>query len=237
MSLFVAGCTEEPKPPLRVPARAEVHSAEPVASPQKVAQCDPAPHRLCPTDEGASDPSFAAFRERMREVVRKKEEVALMALIAPEVRTDFGGGGGHKDFRRAWELPSPASRLWTELEGILAMGGAFQRAGEDRAFWAPYVYASWPESVDAFGGVAAVRPGVEILMQAEEGAQRTATVDYEILTLRSGAEEKEGWRAVRTHDGKEGWVRATDVRSPVGYRAGFSNRSGEWKLEALVAGD
>jgi len=42
---------------------------------------------------------------------------------------------------------------------------------------------------------------------------------------------------VKTSGGVEGWVAAADVYSPIGYRAGFSNRTGEWKLEALVAGD
>lgn len=42
---------------------------------------------------------------------------------------------------------------------------------------------------------------------------------------------------VRTANGQEGWVRGSDVRSPIDYRAGFSKRSGQWKLEAFVAGD
>ncbi|HEY0140674.1 MAG TPA: hypothetical protein VGF48_07250 [Thermoanaerobaculia bacterium] len=52
-----------------------------------------------------------------------------------------------------------------------------------------------------------------------------------------GPEVRRPRRHVRTLGGKEGWVRTSDVRTPIGYRAGFSKRYGAWKMDALVAGD
>jgi hypothetical protein len=66
-----------------------------------------------------------------------------------------------------------------------------------------------------------------------------ATVDWAILELQPSADAPPSreWLRVKTPDAVEGWVHADDVHSPVGYRAGFSKRSGRWLLEALVAGD
>ena len=186
-------------------------------------------------DEGASDPSFAAFRQQLLDAVKRRDTAALLAHVDPRVRVSFGGEGGLEDFRKAWRLPSSDSPLWKELEEILRLGGSLRTGG----FWAPYVYSSWPESIDAFQHVAATRAGVPIFERADAASPRVTTVDYEILEVVNDRSWRPGaaWRRVKTAGGKQGWVQSPDVRSPIGYRAGFSNRSGAWKLEALVAGD
>ena len=112
--------------------------------------------------------------------------------------------------------------------------------GDGKSFWAPYVYSNWPESMDAFEHVAAVRAGVALHATPAANAPRVATVDWEILK-RMPKKTEDGqageWIKVKTANGVEGWVATTDVYSPIGFRAGFSKRSGQWKLEALVAGD
>lgn len=209
-------------------------TATPPAPAADVVTCAPAAHRLCPVDEGASDASFKAFRDALSDAVSRKNEPALLALVDPGIRTDFGGGGGLEDFRKHWKLSSPDSKLWPELSEIFNLGGTFRGEGNDRSFFAPYVYAAWPDSIDAFQHVAATRANVPIRREPAQQAEIVTTVDWEILAANH---RSTGWIQVKTSDGKEGWVQESDVRSPVGYRAGFSKRSGAWKMDALVAGD
>jgi hypothetical protein len=196
--------------------------------------CTPAPNRLCPSDAGASDQSFEQFRKELRAAVEQKNEAELVKRIAPKVRTSFGGGGGIAEFRKSWKTGSADSELWPKLGTILDNGGNFTGEGDAKSFWAPYVYASWPEAIDAFENVAAMRAGVVLRALASRDAAQVATVDWEILKVIS---RNDTWMKVKTSSGVEGWVAAADVYSPIGYRAGFSKRAGEWKLEALVAGD
>ncbi|HVG24047.1 MAG TPA: hypothetical protein VND45_07825 [Thermoanaerobaculia bacterium] len=174
----------------------------------------------------------------MSDAVAKRDDAALLALVDEHVRVSFGEGGGHDAFRQAWKLPAADSPLWAELEQILALGGSFTEEGP-RTFWAPYVYAKWPKNIDAFEHVAAIRNDAALFRTPDAASPRVAAAPWAILrVVREPDEVPSGaWRRVRTLDGAEGWVRAAEVRSPIGYRAGFSKRSGEWKLEALVAGD
>lgn len=213
----------------------DTRATDTVAPP--VAPCRPGPERLCPVDEAASDPAFAAYRTALLQVVAARDLEALRRMVDPGVRTSFGGGGGFKALIDQWEAGSGSAALWDELDGILRGGGAFRGEGESRSFWAPYVYASWPEDVDAYEHVAATGSGVVIRERPDPEGAEVARVDYEILELVRREEESDEWARVRTQSGVEGWVASGEVRSPIGYRAGFNRVDGTWRMTALVAGD
>jgi hypothetical protein len=199
--------------------------------------CTPAANRLCPVDDGATDPSFAAYREQLRTAVKQKDEAKLLELVDPNIRTSFGGGGGTAEFQAL--LRHPDAPIWPVLEKVLSLGGSFQGEGDQRPFWAPYVYANWPESIDAFQHVVAIAPGVVLRASPNPDAGRMTTVDWAILELlpADSPSTTQGWLHVKTPDSLEGWVRTADVHSPVGYRAGFNKTNGQWKMTAFVAGD
>ena len=244
VALGAAACAgDEVTPPaaVEVPAAttttAEPPPAEPPPPPlQPEETCVSAADRLCPVDDASRDPSFVAYRQELQAAVAERDTGMLLRLIAPNVRTSFGGEGGLEEFRKQWALDSPDSPLWRELADLLRLGGSFRGAGEETSFWAPYVYAVWPESADPFEHVAAIHADVPIREAADPAAPVVAEADWAVLKL-IGVAPSDEWRHVRTADGKEGWVAAADVRSPVGYRAGFSRINGEWKMTALVAGD
>ena len=190
--------------------------------------CTAAPHRLCPKDDGPGHAEFDAFRRELATAVQEKNEAKLLKLIDPKIRTSFGDDGGIDEFRRTWRTSSPDSALWNVLARLLGLGGTLR----DGMFWAPYVYSAWPDSIDAFENVAAIRAGVPIRKEPSPDAPIVETVDWSILQLMPGTQLNQPWLHVKT-----GYVRAEDVYSPIGYRAGFSRRSGRWLMEALVAGD
>jgi hypothetical protein len=194
---------------------------------------------FAPRDEASSDPSFAAYREQLRAAVRAKDWTAMEKLIDPKIRTSFGGSGGTADFRDRLDNKG----MWQELDSILAMGGTFRELDRgQQQFCAPYVFSAWPEERDSFEHLAVIRDGAPLHGKNDPNSAVLATLRHEFVRiggedpLRNGVADPE-WRHVETADGLSGWVKDADVRSPIDYRACFTKRSGEWKMDLLVAGD
>jgi hypothetical protein len=186
--------------------------------------------KLLPVDVATSDPSLVAFRDELLAAVRKRDAGAVVALSDPKIRTSFGGGGGAADLRKALQEPG----VWEDLERLLTQGGQFVGEGEQRSFWAPYVYSAWPDAHDAFQFLAVTGEDIPLHQSADASSPVIATLAHDIVERK----EKQGdWQQVKTADGHTGWVEARSVRSPVGYRAGFLKIAGKWKMNALVAGD
>lgn len=190
--------------------------------------------KLMPVDEATADPSLAAFRDELLAAVRRRDVDAVVAAADPNILTSFGGGGGSAALR---DLLRDA-RMWDELERILTLGGTFRGEGEQRMFWAPYVYSAWPESHDAFMSLAVIEPRAPLRTAPSASAPAAAMLSYDIIERASEPGADEGaWRRVKTADERVGFVAARSVRSPVDYRAGFRKTDHRWRMTALVAGD
>ncbi len=191
--------------------------------------------KLMPVDEAPKDPSLAAFRDELLAAVRRRDADAVVALADPKIRTSFGGGGGAADFKRNLAQKG----VWEDFERLLTMGGSFAGEGTEGSFWAPYVYSDWPDAHDAFASLAVTGRNVPLRESADQNAPVIATLSYDIVQRAGDIGRDVGaWQNVKTADGRTGWVDATSVRSPVGYRAGFlKNKDGKWQINALVAGD
>ena len=192
--------------------------------------------KLTPVDEAPRDPSLVAFRSALLAALERRDTKALLAALDPKIRTSFGAGGGIDGFRAQWKPDQPGSRIWTELEQVLKLGGKFQSGGDVPRFWAPYVYSAWPDRQDAFETYAVIAEDVPLHQSNDMNSPSIATLAYDIVT-RIGNETDAPLRHVRTADGREGFVEARFVRSPVGYRAGMVRRGDTWKIDAFVAGD
>jgi len=223
MLACAAACSPEQAPPAAPQTTATTATT---ATATAAPPCATSEQTLCPVDEGAADPTFAKYREALRAAIASRNEKELLALADPKIRTSFGGDQG---------LKLSDSKIWDELARAIALGGAFRGEGADRMFWAPYVYSSWPESIDAFTHVAAVRDDVPLREQPAADAAVVDTLRWTIVELIPS--DSASWRHVRTPGGKTGWVEAAGVRSPIGYRAGFRQVDGQWKMNAFVAGD
>jgi hypothetical protein len=186
--------------------------------------------KLMPVDEAISDRTLVAFRDKLVAAVRRRDVDAVIALSDPKIRTSFGDDGGAAELRR--KLQDGA--LMKDLEQILPLGGTFKGLGNERTFWAPYVYSAWPDQHDAFESLAVIRQKVPLRKGPNSDAEVIAELAYDIV----GQQKREGnWFQVKTADGRTGWVEKAFVVSPVGYRAGISKINGQWRMRALVAGD
>lgn len=189
--------------------------------------------RLPPVDACAADASFAGFRTSLLEAVARRDSDHVLAVVADDMAVDFGGGRGRSDFAEAWGLDRPAgSALWRELEAALRLGCA---VAEDGSYWSPSLFLA-PEIDDPFATFLVVRPGAALHAAPDPASAVVATLEWNLL---EGVEWQEGdaWWRMRLADGREGYVRAEDLRSPVDYRAGFRRIDGRWRMIAFIAGD
>lgn len=193
---------------------------------------------LRPVDQ--ADVSFKQFREHALTAMANRDTAFLFSILAPEIRNSFGGNDGISGFRTSWNLSSPETRIWTVLTRILEMGGTLK----DSVFTAPYVFAVWPDSIDAFEHVAVVKAAAEVRSAADRGASPTGSASYSILKLKKwqgmgekGVPTDDTWAQVLTPGGETVWLAGADVYSPVSWRAMFHKRAGKWVMVFLVAGD
>lgn len=196
--------------------------------------------KLLPVDEAARDPELFVFRARLQEAVARHDVAAVLEAVDPNIKVDFGGGGGIADFRNAWKLQDgDKSPLWAELGLVLALGGSFQ--GEN-VFAAPYVFAS-DRFDDAYEQVAVLGSNVRVRAEPSLRSPILAVLSFDIVRLseigrtRMTPEQAEEWAAVELRGGRTGYIASRYVRSPIDFRAIFTRKDGRWSMTAFIAGD
>jgi hypothetical protein len=195
--------------------------------------------KLPPRDE--ANASFREFRSQLLDALSRKDTAFLYGILAPGIRTSFGGDGGIDGFKRQWHMDDPETPVWTALSRLLSMGG---KQSTDTNFVAPYVYAFWPDSMDAFEHIAVIGSAARLHQQPLADARVVGTVDHSILRVRewrglsaAGVPADTIWANVQLPSGASGWIRSADVYSPVGWRAMFVRQGNRWSMVFFVAGD
>jgi hypothetical protein len=89
---------------------------------------------------------------------------------------------------------------------------------------------------DVFTAAVAIRPGAELRSAPDAAGELVATLDWDVLTVPEWDWES-AWQRVELADGRAGYVRSEDIRSPIDYRAAFQRVGGRWRMTAFIAGD
>lgn len=230
-SIAACGRAEQPPPPADFPT---------IDAPAATASQAPAASRLRsfgkagPIDESGFYPEFLAFKNRLVRAVETRDAAALVSMLAPDIKVSFGGDAGIDDFRRTWRLDSPESEVWGVLTDILIHGGKFD--GPDR-FTAPWTFvAPLPDSVDVFSHVIVRAIAAQVYERPDSASPVIGELGYDIVRTHRDATPS-GWQAIELTDGTAGFITASQVKSPIDYRAIFERRNGTWMLAMLVAGD
>ena len=204
-------------------------------------------YKVYPVDAAALDTSFLIYRGQLLDIVQQKDVIQLLPMIDPNIKVDFGGGGGIADFVKMWKLEdkdqTSDSALWPLLENILSNGGLFSNGG--RTFSAPYTYANFPNNEDAFSSVVVSGGGVRMRATSSLGSKIMTNLSHDVVELldQDGPDqtiqgETYPWIYVKTKKGEDGFVWGKFITSPLDFRALFDkSTTGNWKLSALVAGD
>ena len=171
--------------------------------------------------------------------MERRDVRALVAEIGPAFRVDFDGGKGPSAFRSRWRLSEPDSDLWPVLTRLLAVGGTFYSPA---LFAVPYVYTRFPTDLDPFEHVAVLQPDTPLRSTADlsdKGFLRAGTDIFRLTQpLRPPARlDRVAWVNVVTANGARGYLPASAVYSPAGYRAFFERQRGRWRWISLVCAD
>ncbi|MEO8027351.1 MAG: SH3 domain-containing protein [Bryobacteraceae bacterium] len=201
----------------------------------------PSSSKVLPVDQAKRDPSFAAFRDRLKQIVKERNTAGLRAVLDANISISFGGENGAAAFRKQWQLDKAPeqSPVWQTLESVLALGGAWTQNshGVLATFCAPYVYTQMPEDDSDSPALAAILgPNVPLRSAPKDNGGVIRRMSYSRVRLVEGEGEAR-WRKVQTLDRIEGFVLASEVRSAGDYRACFDQRIGAWKMTFLVNGD
>lgn len=202
--------------------------------------------QLTPVDEAKKDASFFAFREKFIAAVKKRDTKFLLATLDRNVKGSFGGDSGIADFKKLWKLNQPNSALWNELLTVLTNGGTFTegKPAKNKEFCAPYSYTLFPPDLNAFEYQIIFGSNVNLRAKPDSDSAVIAQlsynvikVDYENSVKKPKQEDEYVWLKIETLGGKEGFVSADFVRSPIDYRGCFEKIGGKWKMTFFLAGD
>ncbi|MEM1054112.1 MAG: SH3 domain-containing protein [Bacteroidota bacterium] len=199
---------------------------------------------LPPVDEGASDPSFIAFRSQLLAAAAARDTSAVLRAFAPTATISFGaefsGADGVREVWLSGLVPrEPGDDLWSALVETVSLGSTV-RSGVTSA---PYYFMGFPEGLDPFEHVIVVAE--EVRVRSEPSLQGTVlgSLNYEVVPTAYSPEvnqvEADGytWIPIRLATGERAWIAQRFVRSPLGLRAGFEKVNGRWTILYFVAGD
>jgi hypothetical protein len=191
------------------------------------------PSRLPPIDQCAADSDFVAFRAGLARAADRQNVGAIMAALDDKVLVDLGGGYGKAAFAKAWNLDDPkTSRLWAELKTILRLGCA----RSDDTWLLPSMFEQIGPEIDTLETYLAIVPESPLRQEPRNDGAVVARLDWDLLALREVV-DGDRWYLVSLRDGRQGYVRADEVRNPLDYRMAVRRDRGAWRITAFVAGD
>jgi hypothetical protein len=192
-----------------------------------------------PRDECAASKSYAPITREIITIAQTRDTQRLLALIAPDIRLDFGGGEGKALFVETWRLDrGTESPIWAELDKIVRLGCAVE---DDWAAF-PRYFVRAPASGDVFAQYLAVGTGIAMRAAPRTTATQVATLAWDVVTLVDGdASDDTGnpltWLRVQRADGMTGYVKADYLRSVTDYRLIVGMVDGKPLITHFIAGD
>ena len=196
-----------------------------------LAQPEAIPQRLPPVENCSAQAGLDEFRAQLKGIAARKDEAALLAVLAGDVEVNFGGDRGPALFAANWKFAdSGESHVWNELRDALSHGCA---ASGD-AWVAPSFVTQFPEKLDAFETVI-LPPGTQLRRDRSAASAGDGAIDWHLASIVD--DRHEAWINVKLVDGRQGFVRREEVVNPLDYRLVLEKRGGKWMITAFVAGD
>lgn len=216
-------------PEALVPAPASAPAAE-ASDIAPEAPTVPTVVRYAPQDDCATQPGWPAFRKSLFAAIKTRDTQGLAKLAAPDITLDYGGGSGPAELVK--RLNDPETRLWQELDAILALGCAMQ--GGLAAL--PWVFWNVPEDIDSYSAMLVL--GDDTVMLDKPGGKPAVQAGWTIVGMDPMDFDTDAKATrVTTHDGKKGWIETRKLRSLLDYRLIAEPKDGTWQITAFIAGD
>ena len=195
--------------------------------------------KLYPVDEAVQDSSLMLFRLRLIEALVERDTAFVYAHVAPEAKFSFDAINGIGGLKMLWQPGDPESKFWVTMAGVIGAGGVYESSpgysDAEATFIAPYYFSAFPDEYDGFEYAVVVGERVRVRSTPDTDSEILAALSYDIVRLVQ--HPSDGWAQIELADGKEGFMAARYLKSPIGYRAGFEKVNGRWRLFFFLAGD
>jgi len=180
------------------------------------------------TDESGRDKTLAAFVVQLKDVLKRKDRDALLAMLAPDIDVGLRDMTGAGAFFTAWGLGDRDASVYGVLSQILSLRGVWV----NEQFCGPYVGVQFPPDLDRSKHQVILNFDTRLRATQSNTGKVVATLAYDIVEVLERGQE---WTKVRTVAGAEGYVPIAYLYSPAGYRACFAkNPEGAWKIQSLA---
>jgi hypothetical protein len=228
LALFplLAACQREAPPAQEIAKSAEKLVGTRKAEPPQLAEGPYAPRDTCGDLKDAD-----TFRQTLAAAIEARDADAVAALAAEDVKLDFGGGSGREELRT--RLRAEDSRLWEELEELMALGCSANKHG---GMTIPWYFDQTIRGVDPLAGMIVTDEKVPVLATPEEDAEIVTTLSWDVVTI-SALNPENPYQRVETRDGQKGYIATDKLRSLIDYRLLAVSRNNNWRIVSLVAGD
>lgn len=208
-----------------------------------------------PQDETYTDPSLAAFVDRLLDAIDKRDQHFLYDVLDYDVSGIRGEASGPSDFKQEWGSDNDSSMVWPLMKRTIKLGGVFLHDTNDLTgryqFVFPYVYNMPLDVEDDYYSIGVITgKNVNLRDGPDTASPIKSQLTYDVIWFLDGDQygiTRSGtnpygdpeWYQVETYDRqKRGWVNWRYVYSPMDYRMFlFKDGKGSWKISAFLAGD
>lgn len=195
------------------------------------------PGAFVPRDACLISSSARSFAASLRAAIARRDARALAQLAAPDVRLDFGGGGGRAELL-ARLTGQEGAALWRALDSTANLGCAISDG--DIVF--PWIFAQELGDVDPFDVLLVTGPAVPLYARAEGKGLPLARLNWQLVIAQGEGLEpdaaKHPLRRISVISSPlEGYVPSASLRSVIDYRLIVRRTQAGWRIAAFVAGD
>jgi hypothetical protein len=184
-------------------------------------------------DEGKSDSSFMNFRKELTNAVSGKDTQFIISKLDSNIISGYGDDSGIKNFSEIY-LKNDKINLWEIMKRIIPLGGTFNYNHD--FFTAPYIFANWPDTLDAAKNTAIIGDSVRVYDEPCTCANVIYRFTYDIVKIDDTYFNRKEWEEVFLPDNTKGFIENKYVYSPLDYRLGFSRINNKWKINFLISG-
>jgi len=194
--------------------------------------------KLAPVSDAAREPGFPSYLAKLKSAVESRNARALQKLVDPDV---IVGGFADKDekgwarFASRWEVDSNQARVWDVLADLIELG--FFRETTSTLV-SPYLVWKFPRELEPADHLVVLRDALPLRATPDRNGKVLAMLAFDIVKRVEAAKVHEAfdWILVETSEGTQGYVQASNLRSPLMPRAQFGKRDGRWLLVVLDRG-
>lgn len=169
---------------------------------------------------------YDLFRSQLTRAVATRDEAAFRALFGPKGYMRMDGVGGGAPMPSNQSNRSFTTVIWEDLDQILSLGCAI----DDGGLLLPYTTQA-PENLRALGQMVAVRStAVRSAPQDKAQILTIAPRGALLVQVRHPAKPADGWEYFTLTNGRSGFARANDLRSPTDSALQVAREGADWRI-------